>query len=246
MANRQRAEARRKAQAKAARKEGGGGGGLMWLWIGLGLVVAVVGVVVLVTTGGDDKDDEPSASVDAGLDALPDSQPVTITGDPLPTLVADTPADDEAVGMAAPVLEGLNFQDKAVIVDPTTTGRAVMVVFLAHWCPHCNAEIPLLIDWKQTGGVPDELDVIGVATAVSPSAPNYPPAEWFNTRGWQWPVLVDNSPGNGDAGEAARAYGAPGWPYFVIIGADGLVKARYSGEIGLDDLQTLVDAALAG
>lgn len=245
MANRQRAEARRKAQAKTARKEGGGG--LPWLWIALGLVVAVVGVVVLVTTGDDDKASGPSASVDdTGLDALPDSQPVTITGDPLPTLVADTPADDEAVGTAAPVLEGLNFQGKEIVVDPATTGRAVMVVFLAHWCQHCNAEMPLLLDWKQTGGVPDELDVIGVATAVSPSAPNYPPAEWFNTKGWQWPVLVDDSPGDGNAGAAAQAYGAPGWPYFVIVGADGLVKARHSGEISLNDLETLVDGALAG
>ena len=44
---------------------------------------------------------------------------------------------------------------------------------------------------------------------------------------------------------AGDAFGATGWPYFVIIGADGLVKARHSGEIEIPELQQLVDAALA-
>ena len=248
MANRQRAEARRKAQAKAARQSGeGGGGGLKWMWIALGVVVLVVGVVVIVSSGGDDETSEPGSTLDDGssLDDLPASQPVTVTGDPLPTLAVDDPAADVVVGTPAPVLSGLNFQGDEIVIDAAASGKPYMVVFLAHWCPHCNDEMPLLRRWKQSGGVPEELQVIGVATAVSESAANYPPAEWFNTKGWQWPVLVDESTGDEQAGKAAQAFGAPGWPYFVIIGADGLVKARYSGEIPVDDLQALVDSALA-
>jgi hypothetical protein len=87
--------------------------------------------------------------------------------------------------------------------------------------------------------------VIGVATAVSASSPNYPPGEWFSNKGWSWPVMVDESLGDGVAGIAASAYGASGWPYFVIVGADGLVKARVSGEVSVADLQVIVDDALA-
>ena len=88
--------------------------------------------------------------------------------------------------------------------------------------------------------------MLGVATAVSSSSVNYPPSEWFSNKGWSWPVLVDESQGNGEAGKAAQAYGATGWPYFVIVGADGLVKARVSGEVSVADLQVIVDDALAG
>jgi len=118
-------------------------------------------------------------------------------------------------------------------------------VFLAHWCPHCNAEMPMLRDWKQSGGVPDDLQVVGVATAVSETSANYPPAKWFSDKGWSWPVIVDESVAAGTAGKAAVAYGASGWPYFVIVGAGGNVKVRVSGEIPVEELQAVVDAALA-
>jgi len=84
-----------------------------------------------------------------------------------------------------------------------------------------------------------------VATAVSENAANYPPAVWFSNKGWPWPVIVDEAQGDGAAGTAAVAYGASGWPYFVIVGADGKVKARVSGEVEASELQTIVAAALA-
>ena len=52
-------------------------------------------------------------------------------------------------------------------IDITPGGAPKMVVFLAHWCPHCNREIPRLIEWQQSGAVPDGLKVVGVATAVA-------------------------------------------------------------------------------
>lgn len=251
MANRQRAEARRKAQAKAARRgqsveggEGGSAGITINVWVIIVVVLALVtGGVIWATSSGDDK---TTATADTGVDLtdLPTSQPVSVNGDVLsPYDVAESP--DPSVGLVAPLISGLDFEGDAIAVDPSARGP-YMIVFLAHWCPHCNAEVPRLLDWKGSGAVPAELNVLGVATAVSESAPNYPPAEWFSNRGWSWPVLVDQSLGDGEGGVAATAFGATGWPYFVIIGADGLVKARVSGEIEVSDLQVIVDNALAG
>ena len=48
------------------------------------------------------------------------------------------------------------------------------------------------------------------------------------------------------AADAERAYGVAGFPTFVIVGADGKVKARSSGELPLADLDALVKQALAG
>ncbi len=242
MANRKRAEARRKAQAKS----GNGDSGISpKAWIGLGVAVLLIGGIVFFATRGDDSTadgNSPDTTEQPGT-SFPDSQPVTITGDALPAFDPEA-AVDPAIGMEVPSLSGLNFQGDEVVVDPATNGP-YMIVFLAHWCPHCNAEVPRLLDWKNSGAVPAQLNVLGVATAAAEGQANYPPVSWFSNKGWSWPVLVDEALGAGAAGKAAVAYGASGWPYFVIVGADGLVKARASGQQEVAKLQAIVDAALA-
>lgn len=242
MANRQRAEARRKAQAKAARS-GEDGGNKMMMWIAIGVVVLLAGGIAFFATRGDDDasaDSETTVSTPGA--SFPDSQPVTITGEALVPFASG--GEDLAVGMPAPKLSGLDFRGEEISITPDE--GPYMLVFLAHWCVHCNAEVPRLIDWRNSGGVPSDLDVIGVATAVAKGADNYPPASWFSNKGWPWPVMVDETTGEGTAGKAAQAFGASGWPYFVIVGEDGLVKVRVSGEVEAAELQVIVDEALAG
>ena len=246
MANRQRAEARRKAQAKASRFSGedGDGGGKLRIWIGLAAAIALVVGIVVFASRGDSKSNDAGSGTTLVASSRPDSQPITFTGNALVKL-DETLTPDPAVGMDAPLLSGLNFAGEPIVMDPATKGP-YMLVFLAHWCPHCNAEVPRLNDWKHSGAVPPGLNVIGVATAVSKTSVNYPPATWFSNKGWEWPVMVDEKTANdGEAGKAATTYGAPGWPYFVIVGADGKVKLRVSGEVEIPKLQTMITAALA-
>jgi thiol-disulfide isomerase/thioredoxin len=115
-----------------------------------------------------------------------------------------------------------------------------MVVFLAHWCPHCNAEIPRLIEWQQSGAVPSDLRVIGVSTGVASDRPNYPPSDWVVAKQWPWAVMADSA-----AQDAAIAYGVSGYPFFAIVGADGTIKVRASGELEIDALNQIVTDALA-
>lgn len=237
MANRKRADARKKAQAKAARGEGTS----PVMWIALGVVVLIGAGIAFFATRGDDSADATDTSTTA-VSQFPVSQPVEIIGEPL--LPFSSTAGDPAVGSVAPVLNGLNFRSQEVVANAGENG-AYMLVFLAHWCPHCNAEVPRLLDWKNSGAVPEDLDVIGVATAVAEGSANYPPATWFSNKGWSWPVIVDEALGKGAAGKAAVAYGASGWPYIVIVGADGLVKGRVSGELEPAELRAFVDAAMA-
>ncbi|MDQ3782544.1 MAG: redoxin domain-containing protein, partial [Actinomycetota bacterium] len=51
------------------------------------------------------------------------------------------PADDPAVGIAAPAVVGEDFDGNTVSIDPTD-GSPKAIMFLAHWCPHCQAEVP--------------------------------------------------------------------------------------------------------
>jgi cytochrome c biogenesis protein CcmG, thiol:disulfide interchange protein DsbE len=199
-------------------------------------VVALVALAAVVLTRGDDDDPDESSST------VPDATgggevAVDVSGPALAPL--PNGGADPAVGTAAPALSGADYAGTAVAVEPGTEGP-MMVVFLAHWCPHCNEEIPVLQQWEEQGGIPEDLQVVGVSTAVSPDRPNYPPDEWLAEKGWAWPVLADD-------GEltAANAYGVTAFPFMTFIDADGNVTARASGELPIEELQSFAEAAVA-
>jgi thiol-disulfide isomerase/thioredoxin len=208
------------------------------------LVIAIVLVVaagvaiaaVLATSGGDDE--ETASTVPppaAGTGSVPADGETTVTveGAALPPL--EDPVNDAAVGTPAPALRGTDYSGNAVDITPGT-GGPMMIVFLAHWCPHCNNEIPVLLEWRESGQIPADLQVFGVSTAADEERPNYPPDQWLAEKGWDWPVLADDADLT-----AANAYGVTGFPFFTIVDADGNVAARGSGEYPIEALQALVD-----
>ena len=156
--------------------------------------------------------------------------PPVITGTPLPTFTG--PTDDPANGLAAPVVQGHDHAGSPVAIEPN--GRVQMVVFAAHWCPHCQREIPVIQDWVDGGGLPDDVDIVTVSTGITPTAPNYPPEAWFEREGWTSPVLVD------ETGSVAQAYGLASYPYFVLLDGSGDVFARFVGEIPVAELERIL------
>jgi thiol-disulfide isomerase/thioredoxin len=119
-----------------------------------------------------------------------------------------------------------------------TPGHPTVVAFVAHWCPHCQAEVPRLQQWRTDGSVSTAVDWATVSTSVEPSGPNYPPSAWLDRVGWTAPVLADST----DA-TAGQAWGLQSFPYLVAVRADGTVAARGVGELTLDQVRTLVAAA---
>lgn len=177
-------------------------------------------------------------------------RPVEVIGEVLPPLTAtsdDQIPQDPAVGTPAPVLVGQDYGDNAVRIDAAQDGPT-MVVFLAHWCPHCNNEIPEINELRDDGRIPDGLNVVGVSTGADPGRPNFPPSEWLVEKDWTYPVLVDDyvvSP-DGVTVVAGDAFGLSGFPFVTLIDADGNVTARWSGERGADQIAELIDAYLPG
>ena len=195
------------------------------------VVIAVAAVLAIVLTRSSDDDNGASPTTTA-----PSGRTVTVEGQPLPDYEGDP---DPAVGMTAPTLVGTMYDGTPMEIVPGE-GGPMMVVFVAHWCPHCNDEIPVLLEWRDSGAIPEELQIFGVSTAVNPARPNYPPDEWLADFGWDWPTMADDAQAT-----AFRDYGGTGFPYFVIVGADGTVKARNSGELPIEALNELVQTALA-
>jgi cytochrome c biogenesis protein CcmG, thiol:disulfide interchange protein DsbE len=205
-------------------------------YLGMLGVVAAAGIAAFLVNRGDDG---PPPAPAPG--AIQETAPVSVAGSPLTPLPGDAtglidPATDAAVGAAAPVLTGQSFDGSPVGIG--LDGRAKVVVFLAHWCPHCRAEVPVVAAWLRGGGSSPELDWYSVSTSVDASVPNYPPSAWLASEGWSIPVLADS-----DDGAAAEAYGLSSFPYFVAVSSDGTVAARASGELTIDELDALARAA---
>ena len=219
-------------------------------WIVTGVLAAIALAFVIAVIAGNGSDDSSSATSGAAVSTVPstdgatpaggaaENQPVEVTGqalDPLGSTGADL-----SLGANAPAISGRDFTGQSVTVTPGD-GTPYMLVFLAHWCPHCNAEVPRLVEWNNSGSVPDELRVIGVSTAVAADRPNYPPSRWVVEKEWPFEVMADSS-----EMDAAAAYGVDGFPFFVVVGADGKVKVRASGEQEIGVIDQLVKDALAG
>ncbi len=147
----------------------------------------------------------------------------------LPVFVAT--ANDPAVGMRAPEVTGSDFDGQPVTL--AAQGQAQIVLFLAHWCPHCQREVPVVQDWLDAGGLPEGVQLLSVATSIDPNAPNYPPDAWLEREGWQPPVLVDADE------SVARSYGLASFPYWVAIDSDGSVAMRTTGELTPEQLDAM-------
>jgi cytochrome c biogenesis protein CcmG/thiol:disulfide interchange protein DsbE len=217
---------KRPMQKGAAPKRSGSGAYVALIVAALVVVVAVIAVVV--TRSGSDS----NASA-----AGPQTYPVTVTGDALPTMPDS--GTDAAIGKVAPTLTGQSLFDGTPLTINPGDGKATLVVFVAHWCPHCQREVPLLVQWMSSGQKPADLDVVAVSTANNLSDQNSPASAWLQRENWPTPVLADSSDD-----VAAQAYGLPGYPYLVVLGTDGTVKARTSGELSLADLNTFITNAL--
>jgi thiol-disulfide isomerase/thioredoxin len=205
-------------------------------------VIAIIGVVIAVVVGGGDDDDD-----DAALELAPPFRAVTVEGDPLPEFTAEVreSGSDPAVGIPVPVVSGSDYLGTPVTIDPATDGPTI-IVLLAHWCPHCNNEIPVLNDWRDSGDIPDGLDIVGVSTGVSAEAPNYPPAQWLVDKDWQWPALADDQPPDQNSpAPAMGAYGGTSYPTLIFVDGDGVVRQRLSGEVPIEVIQPLADDLVA-
>jgi thiol-disulfide isomerase/thioredoxin len=194
---------------------------VVWLAIGGLAAVVAIALVTALAVGGDDS----PAGEQTGF--------AEIIGSPLPAFNGEPPAVDPAVGLPAPVIVASEFTGEPVRVEPGG-GSPKILIFFAHWCSHCRAELPRLVDWLDEDPVTD-FEIIGISTAVDPGSPNYPPSAWFEDEEWTLPVLRDNADSVLDDG-----FGGGGYPRFVVIGSDGEVKARIGGEIPQDQWNEVV------
>lgn len=161
---------------------------------------------------------------------------VTVEGEGLAFLQSGTA--DPAVGQTAPVVTGETIDGGDLTIGPSDTAK--IIVLLAHWCPHCQRELPLIQDWVESGALPEGVELYGatVLTNRVRDGDTWPPQEWLAEEGWTTPTLMDDQEGS-----IVQAYGMTGTPTYVVLGPDNENLGRLSGEIGVDGLNALAGLA---
>jgi thiol-disulfide isomerase/thioredoxin len=187
----------------------------------LGGVVALA-LIVAVAIG--------TATEESPADNLPANVVVEVDGSPLIPLTPG--AADPAIGETIPEVTSVDFDGNATGIS--LDGRPKVLLFLAHWCPHCRAEVPALQAYIDQNPLPDNVDFVSVVTSIDRARPNYPPNAWLEGEGWTQRIVMDDA-----ASTIGSVYGLSAFPYYVFVNGDGQVVSRITGE---QDPATIADA----
>ncbi len=213
----------------------GGGSSRGFLLAVIGIVVVGLGAVAVFATN--------RGEGDASLSDAEQTAPVELDGAALPQLpegvrIGDA-TSDPAFGTTAPTLTGTGFDGTDVVIG--ADGSPKVVYFLAHWCPHCQAEVPLIQDLIEDGRLPDGLDVYAVSTAVDRGRGNFPPSDWLGDEGFTPTVVRDDADGT-----AFATFGGSSFPYVVYLDGDNRVLGRSAGSLDGETIEQLWELTASG
>ncbi len=167
--------------------------------------------------------------------------PTGISGVALPAF--DSTTSDPAVGSLAPTITGTDLLtgEQVSTFDSTQAGRPLLIGFYAHWCPHCQSEVPAVVNGLVQTPLPQGVDFVAVSTFVDRTRGNHPPDAWFRREGWNLPVIPDT---RGSA--VSEVFGVQSVPFLVLVDADGNIAARVPGSLGANSLALLATQLLEG
>lgn len=157
---------------------------------------------------------------------------VAVSGAALPVLQSG--AADTALGLPIPEIDGVDFAGNAQAI--TANGKGKLIVALAHWCPYCNQELPVLQEWYATADLPADIEVFLLNVFTDPTRDNFPPSTWLAQASWSAPVVADD-----EEGSLAAALGIASVPYNLLVAPEGTVAARVTGGLTAEQLDSAVE-----
>jgi peptidyl-prolyl cis-trans isomerase B (cyclophilin B) len=162
---------------------------------------------------------------------------VAVTGDAMPFFDPNTA--DAGVGRDAPAFSGPDLTGGRI--DVTPGDGPLVVLFLAHWCPHCQEEVPALLDYFAENPVPDGVELVTVATSNSADRSNHPASDWLEREGWDIPTIIDD-----DATSIAAAYGLSAFPFYAFVDGNGVMAGRVAGAQSVDNIGAVLTSLADG
>ena len=163
---------------------------------------------------------------------------VTIKGGMLPEYNRNI--EDAAVGAFAPVPTGSDLYGNPITIS-TRIGleekKSSIIVFLAHWCSHCQREVPMIQKFIDSNGFPQNINIFSVATHIDKTRNNYPPDEWLEREKYTVPTIFDD-----EENKIAESFGLSAFPYWVFLNPDGTVYMRHAGSLSEDQFNQVMTA----
>jgi thiol-disulfide isomerase/thioredoxin len=197
-------QARRQAQQRAARQRA------VWIAVGVLAVVALIGAMLL--SGGGDEAPLTAPADSVTIDRGPGRQ--LAVGDPVPAF-------------SARGLEG------GTVSWSDDQGAPTVLVIWASWCPHCQAELPVLVPAVQAR---EGVELVSVTTAVG-QQPGPTPSEFLADEGLTLTTAVDDA-----AGTLMHGLGVRSFPTVYYVGDDGTVVDVTVGESSDSAIEARLDA----
>ncbi len=145
---------------------------------------------------------------------------VTTTTTPLTP--ATTTIQGNKVGNLAPDFQLNNLEGKPVSLRDFR-GKPVVINFWATWCPHCQAERPMIQqiseEWQGKDLVLLTVDIIGSQPTETPA--NL--ADFMQKNSYTFPVLLDINR------EVTKSYGIKFTPTYFLIDREGIIREIRTG-----------------
>lgn len=126
----------------------------------------------------------------------------------------------------APALSVISPQGQPTSLTLGQDKQATVVVFFATWCPHCQREMPRIVDFvkaiKQRAGLASRVRVIGIRTAVERET--QPFDAFIKEYAPNFPIYTDATMSNAFAAFANAYHRTPGLPTIAIVDDKNVVR----------------------
>ena len=199
-----KAQRRREQERRAARQR------TVWVVVAVVAALAIVGAMLL--SGGDDGTTTTAAPADA-VSIEPAGGPVQV-GDQIPAF-------------SAPGLDG------GTVSWGDFEGAPTVLVVWASWCPHCQAELPVLVPATQAR---EGVELVSITTAIGQN-PGPTPQEFLIDEGLTLTTAVDDA-----ADTLMQGLGVSSFPTVYYVSADGTVENITVGESPEGAIEANLDA----
>lgn len=170
---------------------------------------------------------------------------ISVSGESLPDLSVNFNRDcvffenlnycqqlEPAANMEAPIISGTGLNGEQI---STESENPKILLFLAHWCSHCQQEVKEIQKWIDENGNPDPIEIYSVLTSINSTQPNYPPDKWLESEKWSSPSFIDN-----DQDGVAKHFGIKGFPFWVLVDHHGKIITRLSGSYTAEQFQIIL------
>lgn len=216
----QQRELERKAKLERSQRRGGS----VPVLVGIGLLAAAaiaIALLLVLRDGG------------SGAD------PISINGVAIPAFDS-TQDSDPAFGQKAPLLQAESVTGEYVFFGggggPNDTAKVVLLV--SHACDECEMAVENFIDWSDTNGVGDGIELVIMTVDEDADGPNYPPSEWLASLGWSGATVRDDV-----AGTIMDSFGFSESPSWIVLSDLNFVLDRQVGVLDAEGIARLAKIA---